>query len=202
MKRAVISDLGRVILWFDNKIFYRKMTAYCPLSVDEIRGIVHKSLEFVELFDLARLTPREFYERVIAKLGAKVGYNDFMAAYVDVFSVNPPVFEIMQKLKEKYRLIMVSNVDVVRFGFIRKRFPEIMIFDDYVLSYELGVMKPDAEIYRVALEKAGAPPAECVFIDDMEENIEGAAALGIPGILYRPETDLGRELGGLGLSIS
>ena len=200
MTCAVISDLGRVILWFDNTIFYRKMTAYCQLSAAEIREIVHNSLEFVELFDLARLTPREFYERVIAKLGAKVGYNDFMAAYVDVFSVNAPVLEIMKKLNARYRLIMVSNVDVVRFGFIRKRFPEIMIFDDYVLSYELGVMKPDAGIYRVALEKAGARPEECVFIDDMEENIEGATALGIPGILYRPETDLEKELRSLGLS--
>jgi len=202
MMRAVISDLGRVILWFDNKIFYRKMTAHCPLSADEIREIVHRSPEFVELFDVGALTPRGFYERVTAKLGATVAYDEFMAAYVDVFSINPPAFEIMKRLKGRCRLVLVSNVDVVRFGFIRRRFPEIMVFDDYVLSYELRVMKPDARIYRVAIEKAGARPEECVFIDDMEENIEGAAALGIPGILYRPETDLGRELGGLGLSIS
>lgn len=200
MIRAVISDLGKVVLWFDNSVFYRKMTAWSPLSVDEIRELVHKSLEFVELFDLGRLTPREFYERVIGKLGAKVGYDDFMAAYVDVFSINQPVLEIMKRLRGKYRLVLVSNVDVVRFGFIRKKFPELMVFDDYVLSYELGVMKPDPAIYRVALEKARALPAESVFIDDMEENIEGAEALGIRSVLYGPETDLEKEIRSLGLS--
>jgi epoxide hydrolase-like predicted phosphatase len=199
MTRAVITDLGRVVLWFDNGIFYRKMTAWCSLSVDEIRLTVHRSLEFVELFDLGRLTPQAFHARVIAKLGAKVGYDEFMAAYVDVFSVNEPVLEIMKRLKGKYRLVLVSNVDVVRFGFIKKKFPELMIFDDYVLSYELGVMKPDPRIYRAALEKAKAGPSDCVFIDDMEENIVGAAALGIPSVLYRPETDLEEELRLLGL---
>jgi len=199
--RAVISDLGKVVLWFDNSIFYRKMTAWSPLSADDIRGIVHQTPEFVELFDLGRLTPREFYERVAAKPRAEVGYDDFMAAYVDVFSVNVPVFELVKKIKEKCRLVLVSNVDVVRFGFIKKRFPELMVFDDYVLSYELGVMKPDPAIYRVALEKARVLPAESVFIDDMEENIKGAEALGMPAVLYRPETDLEKELGSLGLSL-
>ncbi len=200
MTSAVISDLGNVILWFDNEVFFRKMTAHCRLSVDEIREIVWNSPEFVKLFDLGSLAPREIYDRVTAKLGAKVGYDEFMAAYADVFTINPPVFETMKRLREKHRLVLVSNVDEVRFRFIRKRFPELMFFDDYVLSYELRVMKPDARIYRVALDKARAEAAECVFIDDLEENIEGAAALGIPGVLYRPETDLERELRTLGLS--
>jgi len=202
MTRAVISDLGRVILWFDNTIFYRKMTAHCPLSADEIREIVHHSPEFIELFDLGRLTPREFYESVIGKLGADIGYDEFMAAYADVFFINAPVLEIFKRLKEKYRLVLVSNVDVVRYGFIKRKFPELMIFDDYVLSYELGTMKPDPQIYRVALAKAQADASGCVFIDDMEENIEGAVALGIPAILYRPETDLEKELKLLGVELS
>jgi HAD superfamily hydrolase (TIGR01509 family) len=202
MQRAVISDLGNVILWFNNELFYRKMAAHCRLSVDEICGIVWNSPEFVELFDLGRLTPREFYDRVTAKLGAGIGYDDFMAAYVDVFSINPPVFETMKRLKDKHRLVLVSNVDQMRFGFIKRRFPEIMFFDEYVLSYELGVMKPDARIYRVALDKAGAAAGDCVFIDDMEENIEGAVALGISGILYRPDTDLEKELRASGICVA
>ena len=200
MTSAVISDLGNVILWFDNEVFYRKMTAHCRLSVDEIREIVWNSPEFVKLIDLGSLSPREFYDRVTAKLGARIGYDEFMAAYADVFTINPPVFETLKRLRGKNRLVLVSNVDEVRFGFIRKRFPELMFFDEYVLSYELRVMKPDARIYRAALDKARAEAAECVFIDDLEENIEGAAALGIPGVLYRPETDLERELRTLGLS--
>lgn len=200
MTRAVISDLGKVVLWFDNTAFYRKMAVWSPFSAERIGEIARRTPEFVELFDLGRLTPREFHERLLAKLEARVGFDEFMAAYVDVFSVNVPVLDILRRLKIAYRLVLVSNVDPVRFAFIRHSFPETMIFDDYVLSYELGMMKPDERVYRTALEKAGAGPSECVFIDDLEVNIAGARALGMPAVLYRPETDLEQELRQLGLS--
>jgi FMN phosphatase YigB (HAD superfamily) len=56
--------------------------------------------------------------------------------------------------------------DVCCFGFIKKRFPEILIIDEYVLSFELGMMKRDPAIYGEALKKAGTDHQECVFIDD------------------------------------
>lgn len=198
--RAVISDLGKVVLLFENTIFYRKITEVCSLSVDEIRGIVRRSPEFIELFDLGRMSPREYYEWAVRRLGARIGYDEFMAAYADVFWLNRPVLELLQRLKPKYHLILVSNCDIVRFEFIRKKFPEIGIFDGRVLSYELGLMKPDPRVYQEALSLARAEPSDCVFIDDMAENVEGAAALGINGILYKPDTDLAKELAALGVS--
>jgi len=200
MISTIISDLGKVVLWFDNKVFYRKMTPYCSKSVDEIREIVHRSLEFIELFDEGALTPHEFYERAIALLGARIGYDEFVPAYIDVFTRNLPVLDLYKSLKGRYKLILLSNTDPLRFGFVRERFSDILFFDDYVLSYEVRALKPDPEIYRAALRKAGAPPASCVFIDDMEENVRGAAALGLHTILYEPDTDLEKELRALGVS--
>jgi HAD superfamily hydrolase (TIGR01509 family) len=88
-----------------------------------------------------------------------------------------------------------------RFGFIRKYFSEILFFDDYVLSYEVGVMKPHARIYEVAIEKAAAKAEECLFIDDREENIAAAKGLGIGTILFTPFTDLDHELRLKGIEI-
>jgi putative hydrolase of the HAD superfamily len=200
MIRAVISDLGKVILNFDNRIFFRKMAASCPCTEEKIREVVHRSSEFIELFDSGKITPQEFYSRVVTKLGARMSYDDFFAAYTDVFSFHPPAFQILSSLKGKYRLILLSNTDVVRFAFIKSKFPEILIFDDYVLSFEVGSMKPHPEIYRIALRKAGVEAPEAVFIDDMEENIRGAEALGLKGILCKPDIDLEKELRALGLS--
>jgi len=200
MISTIISDLGKVVLWFDNTIFYRKMTVFSPRSVDEMRAIVHGSFEFIELFDEGALTPREFYERAVALLGVRLSYDEFVAAYVDVFSPNRPVIELYKKLKGRYKLILLSNTDPLRFGFVRERFPDIFFFDDYVLSYEVKALKPGPKIYKEALSRAAAPSASCVFVDDMEENIAGAAALGIPTIHYRSDTDLERELRSLGVS--
>jgi putative hydrolase of the HAD superfamily len=194
MITTIISDLGKVVLWFDNSIFYRKMTAYCDKSIDELRALVHGHFEIIDLFDEGALTPREFYERAAALLGARIGYDEFVAAYVDVFSRNQPVIDLYKRLKGSCRLILLSNTDPLRFGFVRAHFPDIFFFDDYVLSYEVGALKPGPRIYAEALARAGDPPASCVFIDDMEENIAGAAAVGLRTILYTPDTDLEREL--------
>jgi HAD superfamily hydrolase (TIGR01509 family) len=190
MPSTIISDLGQVVLWFDNNIFYRKMTAYCSKSIDEMRAVVHNNFELIELFDEGTLTPREFYERAVALLGARIGYDEFVAAYIDVFSRNQPVIDLYKELKGRYKLILLSNTDPLRFGFVRERFPDILFFDDYVLSYEVRAIKPDPRIYKEAVKRAGASPASCVFVDDLEENITGATALGLKAILYKPDTDL------------
>jgi HAD superfamily hydrolase (TIGR01509 family) len=190
MPSTIISDLGKVVLWFDNNIFYRKMTAYCSKSIDEMRSVVHNNFELIELFDEGTLTPREFYERAVALLGARIGYDEFAAAYVDVFSRNQPVIDLYRGLKGRMKLILLSNTDPLRFGFVRERFPDILFFDDYVLSYEVRAIKPDPRIYREAVKRSGALPASCIFVDDLEENITGATALGLKAILYKPDTDL------------
>ncbi len=200
MIRTIISDLGKVILWFDNKIFFRKIAAYCSCPEEKIKDVVHRQAEIVELFDTGRITPQQFYARATSELDASVSYEDFFAAYCDVFWLNPPVIELYKKLKGKYRLILLSNTDVVRFSFIREKFPEILIFDACVLSFEAGVMKPHPRIYQEALKRAEAEVPACVFIDDMEENIRGAAVLGIKTILYKPGTDLEKELRAFSLS--
>ncbi len=103
-------------------------------------------------------------------------------------------------MRSKYRLILLSNTDVMRFGFIRKRFPEILFFDAYVLSYEVGYMKPAPQIYKVALKKAKARAEECLFIDDREENVEAALKLGIHAIHFGPQANLEISLREYGLS--
>jgi epoxide hydrolase-like predicted phosphatase len=59
------------------------------------------------------------------------------------------------------------------------------VFDAMTISAETGVAKPDALIYRMALDKLGVQPAEAVFVDDMPTNIDAAKALGMHGILFK-----------------
>jgi epoxide hydrolase-like predicted phosphatase len=200
MIRCVISDLGKVILFFDNDIFFKKIAEYSPFSKEEIAALTSAHFKLVEYFDKGKMTPEEFYRRVTKTFKAKIDYENFYSIYNEVFSPNPPVLELMKKLKRNYRMLLLSNTDVMRFGFIKKKFPEILIFDEYILSYEVGLMKPDLRIYQKALKKAGAEARECVFIDDINKNVEAAIKLGIHGIQMQPETDLEAVLQDMGLS--
>lgn len=200
MIRAVISDLGRVVLWFDNNVFLGNLAERAGKPFEEVKAVVHGDLRLIRAFDGGAVTPAGFLERVTAAVGADMPYADFFAIYNDIFTPNPAAIEVLSRVKTAgTKTLLLSNTDPERFGFVRRRFPEILFFDGYVLSYELKLLKPDPAIYLAAARLAGADPSECVFIDDMEENVKGAVATGLVGILYRPETDLEGELKKLGL---
>jgi HAD superfamily hydrolase (TIGR01509 family) len=201
MIRAVISDLGRVVLWFDNNIFLRKLAAIAGRPFDVVKAAVHGNLQLVHLFDAGVLTPEDFRRAVCGLVGKDIDYGMFFEIYNDIFTLNAPVVAILRRVKEAgVKTLLLSNTDPERFGFVRKRFPEILFFDDYVVSYEIRLIKPDPAIYHEAARRAGCPPHECVFIDDMEENVRSAVEAGFLGIHYLPDTDLEAELKTLGLS--
>jgi HAD superfamily hydrolase (TIGR01509 family) len=194
MIKCVISDLGKVILFFDNAIFFRKLAEYCPLSAGDIAQRVHKHKDIIQSFDTGKMEPADFYREILMRLNAEIDQKTFFSIYNDVFFLNAPVLELLKRLKTSNKLILLSNTDVERFGFIKTKYPEIFLFDEYVLSYEVGYRKPHPEIYREALRKALVSAQECVFLDDMPENIEGAQKLGMKAILYGPQTDLESSL--------
>lgn len=200
MIKSVISDLGRVILFFDNDIFFKKIAPLSRFSLDEIKELARVHFVLVEDFDRGRITPEQFYREVMDRFQAEISFESFYAFYNEVFSLNRPALETLKRLKPRYRLVLMSNTDVMRFGFIRKKFPEIFFFDAYVLSFETGYMKPHPQIYHLALEKAHAKPDECLFIDDMEENIKAARGLGIKSLPFTPQTILEEDLRNHGLS--
>ncbi len=200
MIRTVISDLGRVVLWFDNNIFLRKLAERAGKPFADVKAIVHGDLALIRQFDGGAVTPRGFHERVASAVGVDIPYGVFYEIYNDIFSLNASAVDVLSQVKTAgYKTLLLSNTDPERFGFVRRRFPEVLFFDHYVLSYELKLLKPDPAIYLAAVRLAGTQPQECVFIDDMEENIAGAIDAGLAGIHYRPETDLAAELRKLGL---
>jgi putative hydrolase of the HAD superfamily len=67
-------------------------------------------------------------------------------------------------------------------------------FDVLVWSYQLRMAKPDPAIYRYALDKLGTQPAETLFIDDREVNVEAAAALGMKALLFTTVDQLRADL--------
>jgi len=197
---AVVSDLGNVLLFFDNTIFFRRMAASTARTVEEIRRVTEDNTALLARFECGRMSPREFYEYARGLFDARATFEEFFAAYTDVFVPNPPAIEALRRLKPGRRMALLSNTDVRRWTFIKSRFPEILFFDAYALSFDAEVMKPDPAIYRRALAGVGVEPERAVFIDDLAENVEEARRLGMAGIHVTPGTDLAAELAKFGLA--
>lgn len=82
---------------------------------------------------------------------------------------------------------------------IERTFAWIQNFDVLVWSYQLGIAKPDPEIYRHALERLGTAPGETLFIDDKRENIDAAVKLGMRGMVFTNPEDLRGQIREAGL---
>lgn len=93
----------------------------------------------------------------------------------------------------KYQLILLSNTNAIHIKWIQENvafYEEFKAqFDQFYLSHEIQLRKPNAEIYQFVLNSNLLDPASCLFIDDTEENITAAAALGIHTWHINPETD-------------
>jgi putative hydrolase of the HAD superfamily len=82
----------------------------------------------------------------------------------------------------------------------RDIFPEL--FDSWVISAEVGMRKPEERIFLLAARRLGLPPEQCVFIDDIQANVDAAGALGMAGVLHRdPVATTARLAGLLGLPL-
>jgi len=186
--------MGNVFLSFDNNIFHEKIAEYSPYSLPDILELAQKHQEINREFDKGDIAPDKFYRQVTELLKVKVSAPEFFKLYNDIFSLRQKELNILKRLRLHYKLVLLSNTDVQRYGFILETFPQIKIFDGYVLSYQVGCIKPDPHIYEYALIQAGSSPRECIFIDDLKENIAGAKLVGINTIHFTPETDLATEL--------
>jgi len=199
VRTAVISDLGKVLIHFDNTIFFKKLADFSPYSALEISTWAGKQRKLFEDFDCGRIDPEGFFQAFQKQLRISLPPENFFSIYSDIFSLNHRPVAVMKRLLPDTPLVMLSNTDPVRFGFIRSHFPEVMFFHKYVLSYEEGCMKPDPRIYHRAARLSGLPEEACVFIDDRLENIKAAEKIGMKTILFGSDTELYAQLQQQGL---
>ena len=115
---------------------------------------------------------------------------------------NDEVIALMKDLKQNgYPLYGLSNWSREKFDTVKDTLAFLPLLEDYLISGDAGVTKPDERIYRTLLKRISRPAGECLFIDDALENIEAAANLGIRTIHYRSPKQLKRELESNGIAI-
>jgi putative hydrolase of the HAD superfamily len=113
--------------------------------------------------------------------------------------INEPVLAWARELRKAgFRTGILSNMPADILRGMRKRFPWIEEFEVTVFSCELGTVKPEAEIYRACLGGLALPGSRVLFLDDIQENVEGARKEGMKALLFRNMKDVQRRLAELG----
>ena len=199
--RAIIFDLGRVIVPFDFRIGYARMEARCGIPAAQIPGLIALT-GLVQRFECGQIEPRDFVARLSARLNLDIGYDDFCEIWSSIFLSHPLISEeLLEGLARNYRLVLLSNTNAIHYEMIRANYPLLRHFHAFVLSYEVGAMKPSPTIYQRAIEAAGCLPGECFFTDDIAEYVEGARGQGIDAVQFQSAEQVERELGARGVDL-
>jgi putative hydrolase of the HAD superfamily len=199
--KVIIFDLGNVVAFFDHRRALERLRPYSPLSVEEMYQLVYAG-DLEDRIERGHVAPPVFLREVhrLWQLRCDV---DFLAHVVsDIFSPNPEVCDLVPRLKGHYRLVLGSNTNAIHARRFLKQFADVLgHFDALVLSHEIGTRKPDAEFFHACQRFARVKGSECVFIDDLQANIEGARNAGLHGIVYRPNDGLAGQLQALGVNL-
>jgi epoxide hydrolase-like predicted phosphatase len=190
--KAVISDLGGVIVDFDNITYINQLAALAGKPQAAVEDAMEPSL--VEALHKGRITGQDFFQQVRKTLDLKLSYREFCQIYAGIFTLNPNTEALLQELKGKVGLHLLSNTNEIHWDHEKARHPVLRSFDTYTLSHEEGVMKPSKKIYEAAVTRTGLAPEQCVFIDDLEEFTEGAKACGLQAIQFQSAQQVRDEL--------
>ena len=182
MIRAIIFDCFGVL----TADTWREFAATLPESQwQDASDIIHA-------YDSGFITRNEFYDGVKALTGRLPKEVESIAE--GNAPKNTALLEYITALHADYKIGLLSNIatDWVRTTFLTRQ--EQTSFDEMVFSYQAGMAKPDPNIYRYAADKLGVAPHECVMIDDIERNCQGAREAGMQALQYETLPQLKTEL--------
>jgi glucose-1-phosphatase len=201
--RAVIFDLGKVLVDFDFQIAARKIYSLSGKNPKEIYDFFFNS-PLTQSFEEGRISPEDFFVEVKKHLGLKISFNEFLPVWNGIFFLtdeNKKVYHLSKSLKKDYKVVLLSNVNVLHFEYLKQNFPVFDTFDHIFTSYEAGFIKPDPRIYQKVITALGCEPAEIFYTDDREELIAAANKLGLRGFIYRGFEQLKQDLASCGVRI-
>lgn len=201
--KAIIFDLGNVLIDFNHRIAAERISQYTDKNGEDIFNLFFDS-QLTGLFEEGKISPPQFFLKIKEILNLKLDYHEFVPIWNEIFfftEKNFGVYSLASTLKNRYKVVVLSNINILHFEYIKKTFPLLNAFHNMVASCELGLRKPDPLIYHKALQILGVSPESCFYTDDRPELIESAKGLNIRGFIFGGVEQLKKDLIGAGINI-
>ncbi|MCK5624284.1 HAD family phosphatase [Candidatus Pacearchaeota archaeon] len=188
--KAIIFDYGGVLCTPG------KIDSFCKSYALELNKDPEEFMKLAEenrsKAQVNEIDSKVFWEKCAEFLA--VDSETFRSKLIDSFNFKLEVLEFAKKLKDNYKLALVSNHLEDWFKEINEKHNLGEIFDVIVTSYDFKVAKPNIEIFKEVVQQLDVEPKECIYIDDLEENVSPAKELGMKMILFKNLNQLKEEL--------
>jgi putative hydrolase of the HAD superfamily len=186
--KNIIFDFGHVIINIDWHAVRKHFEEIGFSGMDNLHAFLMEENYYFD-FETGKISPSEFRDAIRRSLGDHTtdelidkGWNSM------ILDIPKPRVELLEKLRSKYDTFLLSNTNRIHWEYYDTYFAQTFgydhlsdIFRAAYYSHEMGLRKPDPEIFKVVLDEQKLIPEETLFIDDMIENIKAARSLGILG---------------------
>jgi len=174
--------MGNVVADFDHALTCQAISERHEIPLERVRqALFCPAIE--GRFDRGAVNGTEFTQACNDALGIQLEPVWFQRVWSDIFRPNPATVALLQELKPQYRLVLVSNTNAWHIEQARRVVPIDFLFDDQVLSFEIGYAKPEEGFYRIA-RALDPTPGKPFFVDDRAENVAAADSFGFEGVLF------------------
>ena len=196
MIRAVISDFGGVLTTplLHSFAAYQDQTGISAAALGNAMQAIAVRDGAHPLFELekGRVSEDDFLRSIAEALEPELGHvpemHGFKEIYFDALHPNEPMIGLMRRIKDegRHRMALLTNNVREWEPLWRSMLPVDEIFEFVVDSAFVGTRKPEREIYEITVERLGNgyAPADCLFVDDVEVNIEAARELGMRAVHF------------------
>jgi len=194
MYSVIVFDLGNVLIPFDYSIVVDQFNRIKPGMGDKFVKLYRENYHIHREFESGKISRENFLSTMMEWTENKLTKEQFCKIYSSVFTLNQSVIDLLPKLKKNYLLCLLSNTNEIHNEYGYRHYNFLNHFDKLFLSYEVGAVKPDKEIYYAVETFTQKPSSEHLFIDDILEYVEGAKSCGWDAIQFKGYDDLVKEL--------
>lgn len=201
--KFIYFDLGKVIFDFDHQIACRYIAQQTGVPSEKVWDSLFDSGLEVR-YETGLIDCETFHRKYCEATGTDMPQQEFLGAFANVFEPNRRIFGLIAQLRAiNFPIGVLSNTCHAHWSFVCANY-KIMreFFRETILSYEVKSMKPDGMIYQKAIEQAGCAAGTCFFVDDRQENVDGAIEAGMDAVLYTSVSQLVRDLESRGVEIN
>ena len=201
--RAVIFDIGRVLVRVDIQSVKSALAQGLPLSPEELWSAIEKDPRWPD-WQEGRMSPRDWHLHLSKRFSMSLSFAEFATVWNSALDPQPiHSVSLFAELSKKYRLGLLSNTDPIHVAKLESTYDFFEYFPKPVRTYSCGVgaSKPDPLIYREALRACKVKAEEAVYIDDILAYVEAARKLGLTGIHFRSAQQLRTELSQAGIKV-
>lgn len=197
-------DLGNVIFNFDHETGIQQLSSLTGVPSERVRELVFQN-GTQEAYETGKISSQQFVDTFANQSNTQPDLEEFLFAASNIFEFNREIIPLITQLRAiSFPMGVLSNTCSAHWEFLYKQefAPLYELFDKLILSYKSGSMKPDRKIYNDAIALAGVPASKIFFIDDRQENVQGAIEAGIDAHLYTSAVDVYRLLDQRGVRLN